>query len=46
VLNVTRRFPEIGATVSTVVLSAVVIYEIVGPIAAKFAVVQSGESRA
>lgn len=46
VLNVTRRFPEIGTTVSTVVLSAVVIYEIVGPIAAKFAVVQSGESRA
>ncbi len=45
VLNVSRRFPELGATVSTVVLSAVVIYEIVGPIAAKFAVVRSGETK-
>lgn len=45
VLNISRRFPDFGATISTVVLSAVVIYEILGPITAKFAVVRSGESR-
>lgn len=45
VLSIERRFPEYGAIVSTVVLSSVVIYEVLGPVAAKFAIVRSGESR-
>lgn len=43
---VTReRFPEIAPTVTTVVLGAVVIFEIAGPLSAKFALDRSGESR-
>lgn len=45
VLAIERRFPEYGAIISTVVLSSIVIYEVLGPIAAKFAIVRSGESR-
>lgn len=44
-LNISRQFPEHSAAISTVVLSSVVVYEILGPVAAKFAIVRSGESR-
>ena len=40
-----QRFPEIAPTVSTVVLGAVIVFEIVGPLAARFALDRSGESR-
>ena len=45
VMTVSRQFPEYYATISTVVLSAIVIYEVIGPIGAKFAIVRSGEAR-
>ena len=40
-----QRFPDIAPTVTTVVLGAVIVFEIVGPLAAKFALDRSGESR-
>ena len=45
VLAIDRRFAEYSATVSTVVLAAVVIHEMIGPISTRFAIVQSGEAR-
>ncbi len=43
-LTVEGRFPAYADTVTTVILSSVVIYEMVGPISARFAIVQAGES--
>lgn len=40
-----ERFPAIAPLVSTVVLGAVIIFEIVGPLGARFALVRSGETR-
>ena len=45
VLAIDRRFVEYSAIVSTVVLAAVVIHEMIGPISTRFAIVQSGEAR-
>ena len=45
VLTVGRQFPAYYGEISTIVLSAVVLYEMIGPVATRFAVVQSGESR-
>ncbi len=43
---VTReRFPEIAPTVTTVVLGAIIVFEIAGPLSAKLALSKSGESR-
>jgi Kef-type K+ transport system membrane component KefB len=43
---VTReRFPQFAPTVTTVVLGAVVIFEVAGPLSARFALDRSGESR-
>lgn len=44
-LAVEGRFPEYADTVTTVILSAVAIYEMIGPISARFAIVRAGESR-
>jgi Kef-type K+ transport system membrane component KefB len=46
VLVTRERFPEIAPTVTTVVLGAVVVFEIAGPLSARFALDRSGESRA
>ncbi len=46
VLVTRERFPEIAPTVSTVVLGAVVVFEIAGPLSARLALDRSGESRA
>ena len=43
-LAVERRFPDHGPVVSTIVLAAVVIYEMVGPICTRVAIVRSGEA--
>jgi Kef-type K+ transport system membrane component KefB len=43
-LAVERRFPDYGPVVSTIVLAAVVIYEMVGPICTRVAIVRSGEA--
>jgi len=45
VLVTNQRFPEIGATVTTVVLASVAIFELVGPLGARFALEKSGEVR-
>lgn len=45
-LNISQRFPEYAPAIVPIILSNVVIYEILGPVAAKFAIVNSGESRA
>lgn len=45
VLVTRERFPEIAPTVTTVVLGAVVIFEIAGPLSARFALDRTGESR-
>jgi Kef-type K+ transport system membrane component KefB len=39
-----ERFPEYGAIVSTVVLASVAIYEVIGPISARQALLRAGES--
>lgn len=45
VMTIARQFPEYYSSISTIVLSAVVLYEMIGPIGTKFAVVRSGEAR-
>jgi Kef-type K+ transport system membrane component KefB len=45
VLVTRERFPEIAPTITTVVLGAVVIFEVAGPLSARFALDRTGESR-
>lgn len=45
VLVTRQRFPEIAPTVTTVVLGAVIIFELTGPLSARIAFARSGESR-
>ena len=45
VLVTRQRFPDLAPVVTTVVLGAVVIFEIAGPLSARFALDRSGESR-
>ncbi len=45
VLVTNERFPTIGPTVSTVVLASVALFELVGPLGARFALEKSGEIR-
>jgi Kef-type K+ transport system membrane component KefB len=45
VLVTRERFPELAPTVTTVVLGAIVVFEIAGPLSARFALDRSGESR-
>ena len=43
-LAIGRRFPDLAPVITTVVFSSVVIYEMIGPISARFALVRSGET--
>jgi len=45
-MAVGNRYPDLAPAVNTVVLAAVTISEIIGPIAARIAIDRSGESRA
>jgi Kef-type K+ transport system membrane component KefB len=45
VITIQRRFAELAPTITTVVLASVVVYEIVGPISTRFALVRAGEAR-
>jgi hypothetical protein len=45
VLIVNQKFPVVGPVVTTVVLASVAIFELVGPLAARLALVGSGETR-
>ena len=44
-LDVARRFPEYAGTMSTVVLGAVCVFEVLGPVMTRYAVFASGEAR-
>src|SRR5918992_744064 len=44
-LAVNRRFPELAPLITTVVLAAVTIFELVGPVGARYALVRAGEAR-
>lgn len=43
-IEVARRFPDLQGTVSAIVLGAVALYETLGPIGTRFAVLRSGEA--
>jgi Kef-type K+ transport system membrane component KefB len=43
-LAVNQRFPDLAPTVSTVVLAAVAVFEVIGPVGARLALVRSGEA--
>ncbi len=45
VLTINRRYPELAPGISTVVVAAVAMSELVGPIATRLAIVRSGEAR-
>ncbi|MEO8127272.1 MAG: cation:proton antiporter [Bryobacteraceae bacterium] len=45
VLVTTERFPDIGPTITTIVLASVAMFELVGPLGARFALEKSGEVR-
>jgi len=45
VLIVNQKFPEAGSVVTTIVLASVAIFELIGPLAARFALVGSRETR-
>lgn len=41
-----QRFPEIGNQLSTIILGGVLIYELIGPVLAKYAIERAGEINA
>ena len=43
-IEVARRFPDLQPTVSAIVLGAVALYETLGPIGTRFAILRSGEA--
>lgn len=43
-LAVNQRFPDLAPTVTTVVLAAIAVFELVGPVGAKLALLRSGEA--
>lgn len=46
VLSLKDQLPQLEATVSTVVLAAILVYELVGPLSTRLALVRSGEVHA
>jgi Kef-type K+ transport system membrane component KefB len=44
-LAINRRFPDFSPTISAVVLSSIIVFEMIGPISTRFAIVRSGEAR-
>ncbi len=44
-ISVEHRFPDLSTTVTTIVLASVAIYEMIGPISTRWALMRSGESR-
>jgi Kef-type K+ transport system membrane component KefB len=45
-LTINRRFPDLAHVITTVVLAAVTVFELIGPISARYALVRAGEARA
>jgi Kef-type K+ transport system membrane component KefB len=46
ILAVGHRYPDLAPTISTVVLAGVAVFEIIGPVSARYCLVASGESKA
>ena len=46
VLSLQNQLPEKSSTVSTIVLAAILVYELVGPVSTRFALMRSGEVHA
>ncbi|HEX5324332.1 MAG TPA: cation:proton antiporter [Capsulimonadaceae bacterium] len=44
-MTLERRLPQIAPTVSTIVLSAVIIFEVIGPLGVRWSIVRSGEAQ-
>lgn len=44
-LAVNHRFPEYGPEVATVVLAAVILFQMIGPVSARLAILRSSESK-
>lgn len=44
-LAVGRKFPQYADTISTIVLSAIIVFEMIGPVSAKLAIVRAKESQ-
>ncbi len=44
-LAINRRFPDFAPTITTVVLSSIIIFEMIGPILTRFAIIRSGEAK-
>jgi Kef-type K+ transport system membrane component KefB len=44
-LAISRRFPDFSPTITTVVLSSIIVFEMIGPISTRFAIVRSGEAK-
>ncbi len=44
-LTLGRRLPELAPAITTIVLSAVIIFEIIGPLAVRWSIIQSGEAQ-
>ena len=44
-LAINARYPALAPIVSTIVLASVAVYEVIGPIGTRFALVRSGEAR-
>lgn len=44
VLSLEKSIPAVAQTISTIVLAAILIYELIGPVCTRIALVKSGES--
>jgi Kef-type K+ transport system membrane component KefB len=44
-ITIAERFPELAPTVNTIVLAAVVIFEIIGPLSTRIVLARTGEIR-
>lgn len=45
VMTLVARFPQVGEEIATLVLAAILVYEITGPIGVRLMILQAGESR-
>jgi Kef-type K+ transport system membrane component KefB len=45
VLSLDKTLPDLAPVVSTVVLAAILVYELIGPVTTRFALMRSGESQ-
>lgn len=46
VLTLVARFPDVGEKLATIVLAAILVYEVVGPVCTRLVIIKASESRA